>query len=82
MSNNPAPPSSTSRMGRIFETITSDSGSTLAPWSRLSLGYCSSSCRAIVFMLARAVATVTPSLSRATPLKLWQLRRRAQESEA
>ena len=69
-------------MGRMFETTTSESGSTLAPWPRLSLGYCSSSCRAIVFMFAKAIATETPSLSLPIPLKLWQLRRRAHESEA
>ena len=60
--------------GRMSPTICSDSGCTLAPWPRLDPGYCTSSCLATDVISANAISTVTRSLSRATPYRLWQLR--------
>ena len=54
----------TSRIGRMSPTMASLRGMTSAPCPRLEPGYCFSSCAAMDFMLASAVWTETPSLSR------------------
>ena len=73
-SSNPAPPSSTSRMGLMSAAMNDDRDTTLAAWARFESGYCFSNCSAIAFISASARFTVMPSFSRATPSKSRQSR--------
>jgi hypothetical protein len=57
-------------MGRTSCTNTSESGFTQAPWPRLESENWISNCRAMAFMSASAISTLTPSLSRPMPYKL------------
>ena len=67
ISSSAAPASSTSKIGRTSPTITSLSGLNAAPCPRLLSGYSFSSCAAIAFTSASAIANVTPSFSRPSP---------------
>ena len=80
-SRRPAPPSSTSRIGRTLPTITSERPTTVALWPRFESGYWSSSCLAIAFTFASPDSTDAPSARRATPYKLWHPRRESHGSD-